>query len=70
DTGDLKSPAHKACQFESGLGHHSSTTEKWCNKISSYMLVFLCLKFIKIIKISKRKKISQVQNTWLSSFNK
>ena len=22
DTGDLKSPAHKACQFESGLGHH------------------------------------------------
>jgi len=22
DTGDLKSPALKACQFESGLGHH------------------------------------------------
>ena len=30
DTGDLKSPAHKACQFESGLGHHFSTNEKWC----------------------------------------
>jgi len=27
---DLKSPAHKACQFESGLGHHFSTNEKWC----------------------------------------
>ena len=25
DTGDLKSPAHKACQFESGLGHHLVT---------------------------------------------
>ena len=25
DTGDLKSPAHKACQFESGLGHHLKT---------------------------------------------
>src|SRR5690606_1113362 len=30
DTVDLKSPAHKACQFESGLGHHSSTIERWC----------------------------------------
>ena len=27
DTGDLKSPAHKACQFESGLGHHFSKSE-------------------------------------------
>ena len=26
DTGDLKSPAHKACQFESGLGHHFNTS--------------------------------------------
>ena len=30
DTGDLKSPAHKACQFESGLGHHFSANEIWC----------------------------------------
>ena len=50
DTGDLKSPAHKACQFESGLGHHSSTTEDGVNKEPSDKLVFLCLKFNTPIK--------------------
>ena len=44
DTGDLKSPAHKACQFESGLGHHFSVHEIWCKKFQR-KLVFLYLKF-------------------------
>ena len=32
DTGDLKSPAHKACQFESGLGHHFQLMKYGANK--------------------------------------
>jgi hypothetical protein len=43
DTGDLKSPAHKACQFESGLGHHSYTSKYGAYKEPSVKLVFLCL---------------------------
>ncbi|MFM2333273.1 MAG: hypothetical protein RIQ74_2116 [Pseudomonadota bacterium] len=43
DTGDLKSPAHKACQFESGLGHHSYTSKHGAYKEPSIKLVFLCL---------------------------
>ena len=54
DTGDLKSPAHKACQFESGLGHHFSEM-KYGAKNSSLMLVFLCLKIF-AIKIKKAKQ--------------
>ena len=45
DTGDLKSPAHKACQFESGLGHHSYTSKYGAYKEPSVKLVFLCLNF-------------------------
>ncbi len=40
DTGDLKSPAHKACQFESGLGHHSYTSKYGAYKEPSVKLVF------------------------------
>ena len=54
DTGDLKSPAHKACQFESGLGHHISVLEIWCKK-NQRMLVFLWLKIF-AIKIKKAKQ--------------
>ena len=45
DTGDLKSPAHKACQFESGLGHHFSANEIMVQIKIQRKLVFLCLKF-------------------------
>ena len=54
DTGDLKSPAHKACQFESGLGHHFSVLEIWCKKFQR-KLVFLCLKIF-ALKIKKAKQ--------------
>ena len=41
DTGDLKSPAHKACQFESGLGHHLSTMQDGANKNPAFAGFFM-----------------------------
>ena len=54
DTGDLKSPAHKACQFESGLGHHFSVHELWCKKFQR-KLVFLWLQYSYKPSIKKAK---------------
>ncbi len=56
DTGDLKSPAHKACQFESGLGHHSYTSKYGAYKEPSVKLVFLCLQKSVTIQCTKKKE--------------
>ena len=63
DTGDLKSPAHKACQFESGLGHHSYTSKYGAYKEPSVKLVFLCLqKSVTIQCTKKREHIDSLKN--------
>ena len=59
DTGDLKSPAHKACQFESGLGHHSYTSKYGAYKEPSFKLVFLCLAKIQYKKESTMTLLKQ-----------
>ena len=59
DTGDLKSPAHKACQFESGLGHHSYTSKYGAYKEPSVKLVFLCLEKIQYKKESTMTLLKQ-----------
>ena len=59
DTGDLKSPAHKACQFESGLGHHSYTSKYGAYKEPSVKLVFLCLAKIQYKKESTMTLLKQ-----------
>ena len=56
DTGDLKSPAHKACQFESGLGHHSYTSKYGAYKEPSVKLVFLCLQKSVTIQCTKKRE--------------
>ena len=56
DTGDLKSPAHKACQFESGLGHHSYTSKYGAYKEPSVKLVFLCLQKSVTIQCTQKKE--------------
>ena len=56
DTGDLKSPAHKACQFESGLGHHSYTSKYGAYKEPSVKLVFLCLQKNVTIQCTKKRE--------------
>lgn len=40
DTGDLKSPADKACRFESGLGYH---------KMIEYIISFFAIFFLDIV---------------------
>ena len=63
DTGDLKSPAHKACQFESGLGHHSYTSKYGAYKEPSVKLVFLCLqKKHNTMHKKKREHIDSLKN--------
>ncbi len=59
DTGDLKSPAHKACQFESGLGHHPYTFKYGAYKEPSVKLVFLCLEKIQYKKESTMTLLKQ-----------
>ena len=59
DTGDLKSPAHKACQFESGLGHHPYTFKYGAYKEPSFKLVFLCLEKIQYKKESTMTLLKQ-----------
>ena len=59
DTGDLKSPAHKACQFESGLGHHPYTFKYGAYKEPSFKLVFLCLAKIQYKKESTMTLLKQ-----------
>ena len=62
DTGDLKSPAHKACQFESGLGHHSYTSKYGAYKEPSVKLVFLCLQKSVTIQCKKREHTDSLKN--------
>ena len=62
DTGDLKSPAHKACQFESGLGHHSYTSKYGAYKEPSVKLVFLCLQKKHNEMHKKREHIDSLKN--------
>ena len=62
DTGDLKSPAHKACQFESGLGHHSYTSKHGAYKEPSVKLVFLCLQKKHNAMHKEREHIDSLKN--------
>ena len=62
DTGDLKSPAHKACQFESGLGHHSYTSKHGAYKEPSVKLVFLCLQKRHNTMYKKREHIDSLKS--------
>jgi len=62
DTGDLKSPAHKACQFESGLGHHSYNSKHGAYKEPSVKLVFLCLQKKHNAMHKKREHIDSLKN--------
>ncbi len=55
DTGDLKSPAHKACQFESGLGHHSYTSKYGAYKEPSVKLRFFYAYRKSIMQCTKRE---------------
>ena len=62
DTGDLKSPAHKACQFESGLGHHSYTSKHGAYKEPSVKLVFYAYRKSIMQCTKKREHIDSLKS--------